>query len=276
MKRTVVLLFLVFVTLCLLLTGCSKEAKVLDFYNFDNNALSKLNNKEVVVYGYFLLNPVKNKIAYIAEAPLRAISNEQSEYEETTYIELNMQENGVIAVAFKEEPTYTSRPIKIRGTLKKGRFTDGYYFAYEHMITDAVVEEIPFYELPTVVQMYDDIAERGYIDTLYSRFLDLQLYSSQIEKEMPFPEFTNYEEIMKELDKKETLNEVEQGYKDIFNKLHDIYVEYKEDENPEHQEHFNKVSELYVSFDTFLKTYGGISPADVSGLIQPHTHAEDE
>lgn len=275
---SIILSCLLIVSIASALTSCKKDKPTtLDFYNFEENDLNKLANKDVVLYGYFLLNPCFQKTAYIAEIPLRAINNDQSQYEDTTYQKIEMKENGVIAVSFKETPSYTSRPLKITGKLKKGNFKDAYYFTYDYIIADATCEEISSYEIPEKVSSYDTLASKGYIDTIYQGFLNLQLFANDYEGQK-FPGFENGKEVLTELSELKT-DEVKENFYEIFKELYEIYDTYGEafqNSTIDYVKMSEEVTELYSKFDAFLKSYANITTATAKEKVEDFESKQSE
>lgn len=254
-------------TICLCLcvvfsvAGCSKEPTTLNFHNFNDKDLFRLINDEVIIYGYFLLNPVKNNVAYIAEIPYKAISNQQTDTN-TQYAKINLKETGVMAVSFKETPKYTSLPLKITGKIEAGPFTDAYYFKYDYRIKDAVYEVVDFSYLDADLQHYYKIAERGYLDTLYSYFLDLEVFVSEYDKENEFPTMEKYNEIIKELEEK-TRNNLEENIYDLFKDFNTLYLKVQEQHlngTIDTEKSLEDLTDFYNDFGLFVSSYAVIAP----------------
>ena len=259
-------IFSVFLCFLLVFVLCScgntpNEPITIDFYHFDDDALSEIENKNVVIYGYFLLNPVKNNIAYICESPLQGITNDQSQYEEgTTYAKISVSTNGVIAVSFKETPEYTSKPVCIKGKLIKGKFTDDYYFEYNFMIIDATVEEVEPYRLPPTAQMYCSLVDRDIINALYISFLQIQYFASSPEDFDEFPSQA-LKEIISDLEEQDSRNELEEDILKVTKNLDEIYDKYNSlyPDKIDYSKLYSETTTLYSSFLTSLKTFAGIS-----------------
>ena len=256
-------LFAVLLVICMVfsLSACSNKTTTLDFYNYSESDLFKLIGKKVEIYGYFLLNPASNNVAYVAEMPYRAIDNQQTSGN-VSYAAINMQKNGVIAVHFKETPEYTSMPIKITGTIEAGPFTDSYYFTYNYRIKNATYEVVDFSYLDATLQMYYNIAKPGYTDAIYSGILQLEILLSDTENVTKFPKLEHYEDIKKELEAK-TRNTMEEEYLAMLNDLNKIYTTHEEKFNNKQfkAEDLSKdVEEFFSDFNVFLSAYAGIAP----------------
>ena len=254
------------ICLCLCITfslaGCgSSTPTYLDFHNYSNTDLFRLINNDVVIYGYFLLNPVENNVAYIAETPYQAISNTQTDAN-TNYAEINFQKAGIMAVHFKETPEYTSMPIKITGTIEAGPFTDAYYFKYDYRIKNATYEVVDFSCLDSDLQQYYRLAEKGYLDTLYSYFIDMEIFVSEYNKENEVPVLEDYNEIIKELENK-TRNTLEEVVYDLFKEFNVLYTTIYEDHNNgtiDTETALENLNDFYNDFGKFVSTYGAIAP----------------
>ncbi len=255
-------LFAVLLVICMVfsISACSNKTTTLDFYNYDNSDLFRLINQKVEIYGYLLLNPSQNNVAYVAELPYRAISNDQVSGN-VSYAEIDMKTNGVVAVHFKETPKYTSMPIKITGTLEAGPFTDAYYFKYDYRIKNATYEVVDFSYLDATLQGYYNLAKQGYMDVVYGGVLDIEIFITDTNA-TKFPELKDYENVVKELNAK-TRTTMEEEYLTMLNKLNTIYTTHKElyDKGELNREELvNDVETFYNEFDVFLTAYAGIAP----------------
>lgn len=261
MKKVIVCLLMCCI-LMTLFTGCAEKAPTtIDFYNYTDVDLFKLTNQKVTIYGYFLLNPVQNNTAYISNMPYIMLSNPQQSGSTTIdYAKIGVYENGVISVHFKETPKYTSKPIKITGTLEAGPFYDAYYFSYNYRIKNAVIEEIDIAYMEPSLQIFSKMAEQGYYDVIYQRILDLEIFITEAKKE--FPKFEEYEKIKKDFEGK-TPNVLETEYLELLKELNDVYEKYSKLYGTDEYDVDvlqKAIENVYTNFQMYIVSYGCISP----------------
>lgn len=253
-------------------TGCAdKEPTMLDFHTYDKGDLFRLINHKVEIYGYFYLNPTQNNTAYIGEIPYQAISVEQ-QGSDMQYAEVNLMDTRIMAVCFKETPQYTSMPIKITGTLEAGPFTDGYYLKYDYRIKNATYEIIDFAYLDVNLQHFYKITERGYLDTLYSYFLDLEIFLSDYDKDKSkIPNIDDCNKMIKEFAEMERRTALEEVVYDLAEELKAIHTEIEKthtDGTLDTKILLESMEKFYNNFNNFVISYGTLTPSYVENLEQ--------
>ena len=229
MVRKITALILI-VILCLgVLTACddtTDKPVVIDFVNHTEKDLENYIGKEVVLYGYFTLNATVDNKAYISSLPYTAVINDQSDYSETTYMPLVIEETGILPVFFNETPEYITTPIKINGILKKvNTYDDVAYVSYNYAITEATYNQIEAYSLGAGFKEFVTFAKKGYPDVVYQNLLNLELFGYGYNKE--FPKEENYQEVVTDF-KDKKLSKMEESYLSFLEETHLLYETYGE------------------------------------------------
>lgn len=228
MKVKKITALILIVILCLgVLTACgdsSNKPIVIDFVNHTEKDLENYIGKEVVLYGYFTLNATTDNKAYISSLPYTAVINDQSDYDDTTYIPLIIEETGILPVFFNETPEYTTTPIKINGILKKvNTYDDVAYVSYNYAITEATYNQIESYSLGAGFKEFVTFTKQGYPDVVYQNLLNLELFAYGYNEE--FPKEKNYEEVMADF-KDKKLSTMEESYIGFLEETHMLYETY--------------------------------------------------
>ena len=227
-KHIKIIAMVLALTLCIgLLSGCNsnKGPVVLDFENYTNNTLEKIKGREVILYGYYSLNSASDNMAYLTALPFTALINDQSSAEVPEFFTVSLSQ-GAMPVYFTSEPTYTSAPVKITGTLTKvNTYDEANYISFEYAITNATASSIESYSLGVGLKEFVTFAKIGYPDVAYQNILQLELYSYDYLDN--FPEEENYEEIKKDLSSVSNL-QMYKEYLELFEEIHSTYEYYKE------------------------------------------------
>ena len=223
-KRLLAILMVAIMGICLL-SGCNanKPTGVLDFENYSNEALSKLQGEEVTLYGYFALNSAVDNMTYMTRLPFTALINNQTE-EVPQFFDVKLSD-GAMPVYFKEEPEYTTAPVKVTGKLTRVKTYDEMNFiSFEYAITDATYSPVEGYALGVGFKEFVTFAKMGYPDVAYQNILQLELFSYDYLDN--FPEEKEYENIMKDMERapdQAMYNE----YVDLIEDIHLTFEHYK-------------------------------------------------
>lgn len=276
-------LFVAIILIAFTFTSCKSEPTELNFYDMTEEDLFKLNNKQVVLYGYYTLNQPLNRIGYISSQPYRGYTVEQVENsDELSFYQIIFEEDETIAVSFKTMPDYTTTPVKVTGILDAGPFTDNNSFIYNFRIKEAIVEEIDIQLFEPEVQTFYNLAELGFVDVVYTKLMDLEMFLNDERKYKSFPSFEEYSEINKYFSTIKS-NYVEKDFIDLINRVNSVYEKYSkiyETEKYKDEDLEKDIDKLYEAFDSFISSYSHLSEnsnsdADINDVSDISTTAQN-
>ena len=120
--------------------------------------LKALEGKPVEMNGFMsMLSPLDGKLIYLMNIPLQSCP---------FCIPNTNTLSNTIAVTGKNLE-YTSKPVKIVGTMEVGNFVDGYGYNYEFRIANATITPIDEKELSETMKVYYSVTENDYIGDVY-------------------------------------------------------------------------------------------------------------
>ena len=209
-----------------------------------------LDGKQVEIIGYFtLVDPINETLVYVANKPLDVCPFCEPNDEVLT---------NTIAVKFSEPIAFTSKPIKITGTLSFGNYSDAYELEYGYRINDATYRELTDSELSDALKKYNVVAEKDYIVEIYSviNYMETVAYyeefgyeASEFDTYGDIP-FDNYQEIHDALTKANKNKE----FNDIIKLLEDVEKTRKEINSMIKNKEYSKYSSKQETIDNFYKT----------------------
>ena len=150
---------------------------MIDFVNTSNEELSKLEGKTVCVYGYFVLNPPVEHMAYIAEVPFQTIHNKDIEKKE--YATISLKDTGIIPIFFQHtnDLKYSTEPFCFVARVEKKENYDSTYYVYsEYALVDAVYKEVDTNNLKLLsndLAEFKIIAKTQSLDATYINIIEL-------------------------------------------------------------------------------------------------------
>lgn len=166
--KKVICVALIFVLLCLLLTGCGEEAGKAQMLSFSQaqsvEEMKKLDGKQVSIIGYMsTLSPVSGKFMYLMNLPYQScpfcIPN-------TTQLSNTM----AVYAKEKDEFAFTDRAIQITGILEFGDYTDEFGYEYSYRIVDASYTILDTSNMSQELQLWQQLASTNVVAEIYTMF----------------------------------------------------------------------------------------------------------
>ena len=219
--------------------------------------LKALEGKTVEMNGFMsMLSPLDGKLIYLMNIPLQScpfcIPN-------TTTL------SNTIAVTGKNLE-YTSKPVKVVGTIEVGNFVDGYGYNYEFRIANATIVEMDEKELSETMKVYYSLTENGYLDDVYQMCMyidevayyeDYELTTDRILELGEIP-YDRYEEIHKTVTSLNTSGDYD-DFIALLEKTNETRLKINEDIKNKNVENFTSYQDssntLYELFTKFINKY---------------------
>lgn len=219
--------------------------------------LKALEGKTVEMNGFMsMLSPLDGKLIYLMNIPLQScpfcIPN-------TTTL------SNTIAVTGKNLE-YTSKPVKVVGTIEVGNFVDGYGYNYEFRIANATIVEMDEKELSETMKVYYSVTENDYVGDVYTMCMyideiayheDYGFATDEILKLGEIP-YNRYDEIHSSITSLNKNGEYD-DFLALLEKTNEIRLKINEDIRNKNVENFVSYqassNELYELFTQFINKY---------------------
>ena len=183
---SLLLVFVLLFSLCACGSNTDNGAPTKIRFSQSLEELKALDGKKVEINGFMsMLSPLNGELIYLMNIPMQScpccVPN-------TTTL------SNTIAVKGKNIE-YTSKPVKITGTINFDNYTDDYGYNYEYRINDATITVLDETELSEKMKIYYTLTENDYLGEIYNvcSFIDQVAYHNDYE--IPVEEIINYGEI---------------------------------------------------------------------------------
>lgn len=251
------LIFVLLFSLCA--CGTEKEDNSVTTIKFSQTVedLKKLENKTVEIKGFMsLLSPLNGELIYLLNIPFQSCP--------FCVPNTNTLSN-TIAVKGKNIE-FTTKPIKITGTLVFGKFSDSYGYEYNYRIENAKITPLNDEEVSKEMKVYYTLSQEGFIEETYmvmTFFDQVAFYESyNLDKtefdsygEIPFDKYQTIVDTVNSLNSDGEYNDFLEMVKlvedvrtrmnkSLTNKDYDSYTTYQKD-----------VDELFTMFYAFINKY---------------------